>query len=139
MLVPSALAKITPARLAICCGVEGARTQLSKTRCSPAVNSISSNLRARIVELANRKRVPVILSRPPMLEVGGLFAYNSSLSDQIRRSAHLVDKILKGAQPAEIPVEQATRFELAINVKAAKALGITVPKSMLLRADEVIQ
>ena len=104
-----------------------------------AVSVISSNLRARIVESANRKRVPVILSRSHWLEAGGLFAYNTSLADQLRRSAHLVDKILKGAQPADIPVEQATRFELAINLKAAKALGITIPQSILLRADEVIQ
>jgi putative ABC transport system substrate-binding protein len=104
-----------------------------------AVNSISSNLRAQVVELANLKRVPVILSRPPMLAVGGLFAYSSSLADRIHRSAHLVDKILKGANPADIPVEQQTRFELAINLKAAKALGITVPRAALLRADEVIE
>ncbi len=104
-----------------------------------AITTSSSNLRARIVELANRKRVPVVLSRPHWLEAGGLFSYGPSLPDQLRRSAQLVDKILKGAKPADIPVEQATRFVLAINLKAAKTLGITIPQSMLLRADEVIQ
>ena len=104
-----------------------------------AGTTIASNLRARIVELANRKRVPVILNRAAELDAGALFSYGSSLADQIRRSAQLVDKILKGAKPADIPVEQPTRFELVINLKAAKALGITIPQSVLLRADEVIQ
>ncbi len=104
-----------------------------------AFSTIASNLRARIVELANRKRVPVMMKRASELESGALFSYGSSLADQMRRSAQLVDKILKGAKPADIPVEQPTKFELAINLKAAKALGITIPQSVLLRADEVIQ
>ena len=104
-----------------------------------ASSTIASNLRARIVDLANRKRVPVILNRAAELGAGGLFSYGSSLADQIRRSAQLVDKILKGAKPADIPVEQPTKFELVINLKAAKALGITIPRAVLLRADEVIE
>ena len=104
-----------------------------------AGTTIASNLRVRIVELANRKRVPVILNRARELEAGGLFSYGSKLADQIRRSAQLVDKILRGAKPADIPVEQPTKFELVINLKAAKTLGITVPRAILLRADEVIQ
>ncbi len=104
-----------------------------------AFSTIASNLRARIVELANRKRVPVMLKRTSELEVGGLFSYGPSLVDQIRRSAQLVDKILKGAKPADIPVEQPTKFELAINLKAAKTLGIPIPQSVLLRADKVIE
>jgi len=104
-----------------------------------AATTLASNLRVRIVERANRKRVPVMLNRASELQAGGLLAYGSSLADQTRRSAEFVDKILKGARPADIPVEQPTRFQLAINLKAAKALGITVPKSMLLRADEVIE
>ena len=102
-------------------------------------STIASNLRAPIVELANRQRVPVMLKRTSELEAGGLFSYGSSLADQLRRSAQLVDKILKGAKPADTPVEQPTKFELAINLKAAKALGITIPRSVLLRADGVIQ
>ena len=101
--------------------------------------SLVTNLRARLVELANRKRLPVIGGNAPMPEAGALFSYGASLDDQFRRSAQMVDKILRGAKPADIPVEQPTRFELVINLKAAKALGITVPKNVLLRADEVIQ
>ena len=101
--------------------------------------TIGSNLRAQVVALANGKRVPVMLNRASQLDSGALFSYGSSQADQIRRSAQLVDKILKGAKPADIPVEQPTKFELVINLKAAKALGITIPQSMLLRADEVIQ
>jgi len=104
-----------------------------------AIPTIASNLRAPIVELANRKRVPVIVNRASWLDTGALFSYGSSLPDQTRRSAQLVDKILKGAKPTDIPVEQPTRFELAINLKAAKALGIAIPRAVLLRADEVIE
>ena len=101
--------------------------------------SLVTNLRGRLIELANRRRLPVIGGVTPMAEAGALFTYGASLPDQFRRSAQLVDKILKGAKPADIPVEQPTRFELVINLKAAKALGITIPRSVLLRADEVIQ
>ena len=104
-----------------------------------APSTIASNLRAQIVELASRRRLPVIGSIRAWVEAGGLFVYNSSLADRLRRSAQQVDKILKGAKPADIPVEQPTKFELVINLKAAKALGIAIPRSMLLRADEVIQ
>ena len=102
-------------------------------------SSIALNLRARLIELANRGHVPVVGVRASMVEAGALFAYSTSLADQLRRSAQLVDKILKGAKPADIPVEQPTLFELVVNLKAAKALGITVPKNILLRADRVIE
>jgi putative ABC transport system substrate-binding protein len=101
--------------------------------------SLVTNLRGRLVELANRKRLPVVGGVTPMAEAGALFSYGASLPDQFRRSAQLVDKILKGAKPADIPVEQPTRFELIINLKTAKALGITVPRFVLLRADRVIE
>ena len=104
-----------------------------------ATTSISTNLRGRLIELANRRRVPVVGGIAEMAEAGALFAYGASIPDQLRRSAQLVDKVLKGAKPADIPVEQPTRFELVINLKTAKALGLTIPQSLLLRADEVIQ
>jgi putative ABC transport system substrate-binding protein len=93
------------------------------------------DLRARLIELANQKRLPVI-GYP---DAGGLFGYGASLNDATRRSAMLVDKILKGAKPADLPVEQPTLFELVVNLKTAKALGITIPRSILLRADRVIE
>ena len=104
-----------------------------------APSTIASNLRAQIVELASRRRLPVIGSIRAWVEAGGLFVYNSSLADRLRRSAQQVDTILKGAKPADLPVEQPTKFALVINMKTAKALGITIPQSLLLRADEVIQ
>ncbi|MEP6601814.1 MAG: ABC transporter substrate-binding protein [Nitrospirota bacterium] len=98
-----------------------------------------TNLRGRLVELATGKRLPVFGHAARMAEAGALFSYGASLPDQLRRSAQLVDAILKGAKPADLAVEQPTRFELVINLKTAKALGLTVPQSLLLRADEVIQ
>jgi putative ABC transport system substrate-binding protein len=101
--------------------------------------SISTNLRGRLVELASRGRLPVVGGIAAMADAGALFSYGAPLADQLRRSAQLVDKVLKGANPADIPVEQPTRFELVINLRAAKTLGITIPHSVLVRADEVIQ
>jgi len=102
-----------------------------------AASTIASNVRGPLIELANRKRLPVV-GAGLMLEAGGLFTYTSSLADQLRRSAQLVDKVLKGAKPADLPVEQPNKFELVINLKTAKALGLAIPQSLLLRADEVI-
>ena len=101
--------------------------------------TITSNLRERIIGMANRARIPVIGGNEPVADAGALFVYGASVSRQLRRSAQLVDKMLKGAKPADIPVEQATTFELVINLKAAKALGIVIPPSLLNRADTVIQ
>ena len=103
------------------------------------IGTITSNLGNRLVELASRGHVPVVGHQRNMAEAGALFSYGSSITDQIRRSARLVDKVLKGATPADMAVEQATKFELVINLKSARALGIAVPQSLLLRADEVIQ
>jgi putative tryptophan/tyrosine transport system substrate-binding protein len=96
------------------------------------------NMRKRLLELTDRARVPVAGHRSELADVGALFAYGASLAAQLRRSAHLVDKILKGAAPAEIPVEQPNVFELVVNLKTARALGIVVPSSVVLRADRVI-
>jgi putative ABC transport system substrate-binding protein len=95
--------------------------------------------RARLVELAMQARLPTMFPEREFVEGGGLMSYGLSFSAQWRRAAALVDKILKGAQPADIPVEQPTRFELVINLKTAKTLGLTIPPSVLTRADAVIQ
>ena len=103
------------------------------------VSPLALSLRARLIELANQRRVPVVGGNVQFAEAGALFSYGTSLADQLRRAAVLVDKILKGAKPADIPVEQPTLFEFVVNLKAAKALGITVPRAILLRADRVIE
>jgi putative ABC transport system substrate-binding protein len=95
--------------------------------------------RARIVELAATSRVPAIYGVRESAEVGGLMFYGPHYQDLLRRAATYVDKILKGANPADLPVEQPTKFELVINSRTAKALGLTVPPSLLLRADQVIE
>jgi len=95
--------------------------------------------RANLQELMQTTRLPVAYELRDQVVAGGLLSYGYDVVANYRNAAKYVDKILKGAKPADLPVEQATRFELVINLKTAKALGITIPKSMLLRADEVIQ
>jgi len=95
--------------------------------------------RAQIIELTLRSQVPSVFGRREYVAAGGLMSYVSPNTWHWRSAASFVDKILKGAKPADIPVEQPTKFELVINLKTAKALGITIPQSVLLRADEVIQ
>ena len=95
--------------------------------------------RKRIVGFAAQSRLPGIFEWREFSEAGGLLSYGASLADNYRRLASYVDRILKGVKPADLPVEQPTRFELIINAKTAKALGLTIPQSLLLRADEVIQ
>ena len=95
--------------------------------------------RRRIVDLAAKHRLPAIYAWREPVEAGGLMSYGASIPDLYRRAATHVDKILKGAKPADLPVEQPTKFELIINLKNAKALRLTIPQSVLVRADEVIQ
>jgi putative ABC transport system substrate-binding protein len=94
---------------------------------------------SRLVELAAKYRLPTLYGLSHFAFAGGLMSYGPNLRDMYRRAAFVVDKILAGAQPSDVPVEQATRFELVINSKTAKALGLEVPPTLLVRADEVIE
>jgi putative ABC transport system substrate-binding protein len=92
-----------------------------------------------IISLAARSRIPTLYGVIEFAEAGGLMAYGVNLPDMFRRGASFVDKILKGARPADLPVEQPTKFELVMNLRTAKALGLTVPPSMLAWADRIIE
>jgi putative ABC transport system substrate-binding protein len=95
--------------------------------------------RKRLVDLAAQSRLPTIYPLRDFVDAGGLMAYGADDADLFRRAATYVDKILKGAKPNDLPVEQASKFELVINVKTAKVLGLTIPPSVLGRADQVIE
>ena len=95
--------------------------------------------RKRIADFAIKSRLPSVSSRAYEVDAGGLMSYGADLADSYRRVAIYVDKILKGAKPADLPVEQPTKFELVINLKTAKALNLTIPQSMLYKADKVIK
>jgi putative ABC transport system substrate-binding protein len=103
------------------------------------VDALLLDHRTRIADLAARHRLPSVYGLPDHAEAGGLLMYGGSDRDRFRRAAAYVDKILKGARPGDLPVEQPTTFELVINLKTAKALGLTIPPSLLQRADQVIE
>jgi putative ABC transport system substrate-binding protein len=100
---------------------------------------LTGTLRAQIIHLAAKGRLPVMSEEREFVDAGGLMSYSPSLADLNRRAAGYVDKILKGAKPGDLPVEQALKFELVINLKTAKELGLTIPSSLLFQADKVIQ
>ena len=95
--------------------------------------------RRRLVELAAKSRLPAVYGSSESVDAGGLMSYGPNLADSFRRAATYVDKILKGAKPGDLPIEQPTKFELIVNLKTAKALGLTIPPSLLQRADQVIE
>jgi putative tryptophan/tyrosine transport system substrate-binding protein len=95
--------------------------------------------RKRIVDLAAKHRLPAIYFQKEFVDEGGLMSYGVDFSDLFRRAAGYVDKILKGAKPADLPVQQATKFEFVINLKAAKQIGLTIPPDLLARANKVIK
>ena len=95
--------------------------------------------RAQIVTLAARQRLPTMHTHSLWVQAGGLMSYGTHFPDLHRRAALYVDKILKGARPGDLPVEQPTKFELVINLNTAKTLGLTIPPALLLRADQIIE
>jgi len=117
-------------------------SDMTKARAG-ALTVLTSNMffieRRRLVDLAAKHRLPAVYQWREGVDAGGLMAYGPNVTDLFRRAAPYVDKILKGAKPGDLPVEQPTKFELVINLKTAKALGLTIPQSLLIRADEVIQ
>jgi putative ABC transport system substrate-binding protein len=100
---------------------------------------ITTMERARLAELALKYRLPTMFGAKENVEAGGLMSYGADRNDLVRRAAAYIDKILKGAKPADLPVEQASKYQLVINLKTAKALGLTIPPTLLARADEVIE
>ena len=122
--------------------IERAFTALAKARDQGIVvlpNPVTLTNQTQIVELAAKNRLPAMYPWPEFTESGGLMAYSTSRSELYRRAAAFVARILKGAKPADLPIEQPTKFTLVINLKTAKALGLTIPPSLLQRADQVIE
>jgi putative ABC transport system substrate-binding protein len=123
-------------------GLEPALTAASQQHTDGLIvgqDGLFSTYRKQVAELAAKYRLPAIYRSMESVEAGGLMAYGANYNDLSRRAAVYVDKIFKGANPGDMPVEQPTKFELIINLKTAKGLGITIPPPLLLRVDEVIQ
>jgi putative ABC transport system substrate-binding protein len=102
-------------------------------------SAVTNTGRKPIAELATKNRLPTMFAESGLMDAGGLMSYGADFADRYRRIAIYVDKILKGAKPADLPVEQPTKFELVINLKTAKQIGLTLPPNVLARADKVIR
>ena len=123
-------------------GFEGAFAAMVRDRADAVVvlpDPVFFAARTQVVALATKHRLPAVFNAREFVEIGGLMSYGPSLADQFRRTAVYVDKILKGAKPGDLPVEQAAKFELAINLKTARALGLTILLPLRLRADHIIE
>ena len=122
--------------------IPGAFGAMSKERAEALIitnNSRNFVGRRQLIELAAKNRLPTMCGRAAFVEAGALMSYAASRSDSFRRAAYFVDKILKGAKPADLPIEQPTKFEFVINLKTAKQIGFTIPPNVLARADKVIR
>jgi putative ABC transport system substrate-binding protein len=122
--------------------VESAFAAMAKQRAGAmilAIDAFFTQQAPQIAELAARNRLPSISGFREYVEAGGLMSYGQNLADNFRRAASYVDKILKGAKPADLPVEQSTKFELVINRKTARALGLAMPAEIVVLADQVIE
>jgi putative ABC transport system substrate-binding protein len=123
-------------------GVETAFATIARERVSALLvlpDATFRNQHRQIIDLAAKSRVPAMYWSRELVEAGGLMAYGDNISDMQRRAAVFIDKILKGAKPADLPIEQPAKLELVINLKTAKALGLTIPPSLLARADQVLE
>jgi putative tryptophan/tyrosine transport system substrate-binding protein len=112
---------------------------MRKENCEALIVLADARITRKIVELANRWQLPAVYQFAEFVDMGGLLSYGADLTPQFRRAAFYVDSILKGANPADLPVEQPTTFKIEVNLTAAKHLGLTVPESILMRADKVIE
>jgi len=122
--------------------LQGAFEAMARERVDAVVmqsDPVFFTARKQIVDLATKNHLPAIFHASEIVEIGGLMSYGGSLDYQFRRAAVYVDKILKGARPADLAVEQTAKIDFVINLKTAKALGLTIPKKLLLRADRVIE
>ena len=122
--------------------IEAAFREASKGRADAVLvlgGAVFTSQRTQIVDVAVKSRLPAIYQANEYSDVGGLITYGVNITDLFRRAATYVDKILKGAKPADLPVEQPKKFDLIINLKAAKQIGLTIPPSVLYKADKVIK